>query len=37
MEIEPFRTEFVGRFKEELLKKKRPASSSDAEGKQDTS
>ncbi len=33
MEIEPFRTEFVGRFKEELLKKKRVASSSDAEGK----
>jgi tetratricopeptide (TPR) repeat protein len=35
MEIEHFRTEFVGRFKEELLKKKRPASSSDAEGKQE--
>jgi len=34
MEIEHFRTEFVGRFKEELLKKKRPPSSSDAEGKQ---
>ncbi len=33
MEIEHFRTEFVGRFKEELLKKKRPASTSDAEGK----
>jgi glyoxylase-like metal-dependent hydrolase (beta-lactamase superfamily II) len=30
MEIEPFRREFVGRFKEELLKKKRPAGSSDA-------
>jgi glyoxylase-like metal-dependent hydrolase (beta-lactamase superfamily II) len=37
MEIEPFRTEFVGRFKEELLKKKRPASSSDAEGKPEKS
>jgi glyoxylase-like metal-dependent hydrolase (beta-lactamase superfamily II) len=37
MEIEHFRTEFVGRFKEELLKKKRPASSSDAEGKQEKS
>jgi len=35
MEIEHFRTEFVGRFKEELLKKKRPASSSDAEEKQE--
>jgi len=35
MEIEHFRTEFVGRFKEELLKKKMPASSSDAEGKQE--
>jgi len=34
MEIEHFRTEFVGRFKEELLKKKGPASSSNAEGKQ---
>src|SRR4030042_4193056 len=37
MEIEHFRTEFVGRFKEELLKKKRPASSSDAEGKREKS
>ena len=37
MEIEPFRTEFVGRFKEELLKKKRPESSSDAEGKPEKS
>jgi len=37
MEIEHFRTEFVGRFKEELLREKRPASSSDAEGKQETS
>ncbi|MGB7631678.1 MAG: tetratricopeptide repeat protein, partial [Candidatus Deferrimicrobium sp.] len=37
MEIESFRTEFVGRFKEELLKKKRPASSSDAEGKPEKS
>jgi glyoxylase-like metal-dependent hydrolase (beta-lactamase superfamily II) len=35
MEIDPFRTEFMGKFKEELLKKKRPASSSDAEGKQE--
>jgi len=35
MEIEHFRTEFVGRFKEELLKKKRPPSSSCAEGKQE--
>lgn len=32
MEIEPFRTEFVGRFKEELLRKKKSASSSGTEG-----
>ncbi|MGA7105057.1 MAG: MBL fold metallo-hydrolase [Candidatus Deferrimicrobiaceae bacterium] len=37
MEIEHFRKEFVGRFKEALLKKKRPASSSDAAGKQEKS
>jgi glyoxylase-like metal-dependent hydrolase (beta-lactamase superfamily II) len=37
MEIEPFRKEFVGRFKEELLKKKRPAGSSEAAGKQEKS
>jgi hydroxyacylglutathione hydrolase len=37
MEIDPFRKEFVGRFKEELLRKKRPTGSSDAAGKQEKS
>jgi glyoxylase-like metal-dependent hydrolase (beta-lactamase superfamily II) len=35
MEIDPFRKEFVGRFKEELLRKKRPAVSSDTTGKRE--
>jgi hydroxyacylglutathione hydrolase len=37
MEIDPFRKEFVGRFKEELLRKKRPAGSSDTTGIQEKS
>jgi tetratricopeptide (TPR) repeat protein len=33
MDIEGFRTEFMGRFKEELLKKTKPSGSSETEEK----